>query len=478
MGKRERRRREREKKKQAVLAAPMTVEFPPDDPRIRVIIKADQPQRVREAAAQYWEITEDGTWARTVASIGDQQWVAATAASVSHALLLNSLCVNCDEPIRVSNRSWAARVGGKYLDRPNEKYLCPECSQAQKQDQERERKLRAEAAEAEKAQEQKKAEERTRKITKLLAEEAAQDGSKSRLPDDSSSGRSLYLALANHAAYRSGEALPSVADLGPLAWTGDIDRDGAALLDLYHGYLLASPPETSREAFVVSEDGDVQFFSLQVKWRLVGDPNQIMTTAQNIKNHLVIGHGRQAHDARQSLAELVEHMEIINIISYLDGLLEKKYQYPEVPEGRRQELADILKKGFAVGYTSGQMICFAWRAADSAAGWKERNAHMGPPEAASAAVTSLKKKIDNAIELHHAIPEYDPPRWHQQPLALATLRELNSEIKRVHDRSVIDACPQCDHHGLRETDSGSVIRCTHDAQAPRQNESQAEPSDV
>ena len=476
MGKRERRRRrEREKMKQAA-ASPVLAEYPLEAPRIRVVIKAGQTREVQETAARYWEIAENGTWACTVASIGDQQWVAATAASVSHAVLLNSLCVDCDEPIRVTNRSWAVKVAGKYLDRPNERYSCPECSQAQKQERELERKLKAEAAEAEKAREQEKAREKTRRITELLSREAAKDGRSSWRRDDSSPGLPLYLALAAHTTDRSNQALPSLADLDPLTWTGDIDRDKSALLDLYHAYLLAIAPDTPHEAFDVSENDDIRFFDMYAKWRLTGDRKTIMATAQEIRNYLMIGHGEQAHHARQALSQLVEHMEIINVISYLDGLLVKNYQYPEVPEGRRQELADIIKNGFTVGYTAGQLFCFAWRAADSAAGWKERNAHMGPPEAASAAVTALNRKIDNAIELHHAIPEWDPPRWHQQPLALKVLRKLNAEVERIRDRSVIDACPRCDDRGLRETDSGAMTRCTHTPENLQQDdEAQAEP---
>lgn len=220
MGKRERRRRRERAKRMQTAPAPVIIEFPHDSPRIRVVIKADQPKELQEVATKYWEIAEDGTWARTVGSIGEQQWVAATVNSVSHAVLLNSLCVNCDEPIRVTNRSWAAKVGGKYLDRLNDRYLCPECSNVQRQEQEREERLRAEAVRAEKAREKEKAEEEARKIADVLADEEAKDGSTSRLPSDGSPGLPLYLALVNHSAYRPSEPLPSVADLAPLGWTG------------------------------------------------------------------------------------------------------------------------------------------------------------------------------------------------------------------------------------------------------------------
>lgn len=151
------------------------------------------------------------------------------------------------------------------------------------------------------------------------------------------------------------------------------------------------------------------------------------------------------------------------MMNYLDELLVDKYGYPAVPETRRQELAENIRLGLVAGYTPGQMICFAWRAADTAAGWKERNARMGPPEASSAAVTILRNKIEKAIEVHHSIPEYDSPRWHQQPVALLALRKLNADVQRVFDRSVIADCPDCDHQGWRETDAETLTRCVHQA---------------
>src|SRR5690606_3063942 len=109
-------------------AAPIAVEFPTGAPRIRVVVKPDQPQEAQDLALLYWEVTETGKWARSVESIGDLQSVVATVKSVSHAILLGSLCTQCEEPIRVPNRSWAIRVAGSQLDRPNTTYICSECS--------------------------------------------------------------------------------------------------------------------------------------------------------------------------------------------------------------------------------------------------------------------------------------------------------------------------------------------------------------
>ncbi|MGV9880677.1 hypothetical protein [Streptomyces sp. NPDC003006] len=96
---------------------------------------------------------------------------------------------------------------------------------------------------------------------------------------------------------------------------------------------------------------------------------------------------------------------------------------------------------------------------------------MGPPEAASASATSLNGRIDKAIELHHAIPEYEAPRWHDAPLALSSFRRLSADIRWVYDREVVEACLHCDHHGLKEivhpeTRRVAMRRCTHPVEAP------------
>lgn len=286
MGKRQRRRRRELEKKKLTAPSTLIIEFPPGEPRIRAVIKADCPEQAQEVAAQYWEITGEGAWARTVGSIGDQRWVAATATSVSHAVLLKSLCRNCDEPIRVTNRSWAVRVGGKYLDRPNDRYLCPECSDVQRQDEEHERERRLQAARAEKEREKLKAEEEARTIAKALADEEAKDGSKSRLPYGRPTALALYLVLVHHAACNPGKPLPSVADLGSLGWTGDTERDTEALLDLYRAHLVAIAFETPRKAFDVSEeDGELRFFGPEMKWCLVGGSPTATANARAVRAH-------------------------------------------------------------------------------------------------------------------------------------------------------------------------------------------------
>ncbi|MFC9973846.1 hypothetical protein ACFVH6_23405 [Spirillospora sp. NPDC127200] len=472
MGKRERRRRRERAKKQRIAPTSVILEFPRDAPHIRVFIKADQPQELQELAKRYWEFTEASQWACTVGSLGDQQWVSETVAAVSHALLLHAPCHSCSEPIRVPNRSWAVKVASAHLDRRRSDYLCPECSAVLRQEKDRERERQLEAARAEKDRKKAEADEQERRYAQLLADEAVKDATGRRVPYDSPVGLLLYLAVVKQVTARPGKPLPSLLDTGPLCWTGDIDQDQAALLALYYAKLLAIAPQTPREALVLTSD-DLGFYSARVQWRLVGENASIKDTAKEINDFVLTGNGQEAHTARRTLADVVEHMEIMNVVSYLDGLLTNRYQYPEVPEGRRQELIDIVGKGLSLDYTPGQLICFAWRAADTAAAWKERQG-LGPAEASSGTVTILNEKIEKAVGAHHSIPEYEPPRSHQQPLALTVLRELAAQVKRIYSRSAINACTQCDPNGFRDLDDDTVVRCTHApaAQEPHHQDEQ------
>lgn len=478
MGKRDRRRkREQAKKEPRDVPSPLVLEFPPDAPRIRVVIAAGQPPLAQEYAKLYWEVDADGTWSRSVASIGAQQDVAAVATAGSYALLLKALCALCAEPLRVANRSWAVKIAGKCLDRPHTMYLCLECGEVERQEQQHEEQRRLETARAERERRRKQEEEEGALITEVLALEAAKEPTAGRVPYESPSALALYLAMADRVACRPGESLPSLTDLGAAGWSGNLPLDEAALLDLYDAQLVALAADTTHKAFVRAPDDDsLRFHPADVRWRLVGDETSKASTARSIRGYFLTRPGPEAHEARQKLAQAVEAMEIANVIRYLDGLLANNYRCPEVPEARRQRLADIVAKGFTAGYTAGQMICFAWRAADTAADWKERKS-LGAPEASSATVTILNSKIDQALEAGWSVPEYEPPRWHQQPLALDTLRELAAAVVRVRDRTVIAACEQCDHLGMRDTDTGSLVRCEHSPGILRQPEASDTPVD-
>lgn len=488
MGKRERRRKREQGRKnpsqqrRVATPEPIVREFPLAAPRLRIVIKHDAPEDAQRISALYWEIKDDGTWARTVGSIGVAGDIGAVAAAHSYATLLNCPCANCSEPIAVTNRSWANKVGGKNLDAEAPAYLCGECTKIRQQEETERQQRAAEQKRVERERERQQAERLQRLIAHALADEERKAEPADPLPKDNPLALALYVALISYATRNPGKTLPSLTSVGPLGWTGDAEQDRELFSDLYDAQLLALAPESPQQAFTVSQDGDgISFVSTEVAWRVVGGLTAAQERVRKIADDLRTQPGPQAAEAREAFTALVDRLEVIDISGYLDNLLTKKYGYPAVPEARREELADVIRKGLAHGYTSGQMICFAWRAADSAAAWKERNPRMGPPEAASASVTSLNGKIDKAIELHHSIPEYEAPRWHASPLALACFRRLHAEIRWVYNRDVIDACTQCDHQGLKETvhpETGmdAVWRCTHPVEIPAQQHGAEEPS--
>ncbi|MEU2962624.1 hypothetical protein [Streptomyces albidoflavus] len=473
MGKRERRRKkERAKRKhqpQQQPAAPQPIirEYPEADPRIRIVIKHDAPEDAQRVSLLYWEIKNDGSWARTVSSIGVASNIGAIATAHSHAILLGTPCANCSEPITVTNRSWANKVGGKYLDVGSPSYLCWDCTAIQKREEAEQQRIATEQKRVELEREKEKAEELKRLIAEAIEDEEAKNDSPRCLPEDNPLALALYVALVSYATRNPGKPLPSITGIGSTGWTGDTSRDRDLLRALYQANAIAISRETSAQAFSISADGDdVRFVVDDVMWRLIGDRTAAQERAEKITNSFKTQPGPHGAAKREVFTSLTDEMEVADVASYLNGLLTKKYDYPEVPEARREELTDVIRKGFGHGYTSGQMFCFAWRAADSAAAWKERNQRMGPPEAASASVTTLNGKIDKAIELHHAIPEYDVPRWHGSPLALSSFRRLAADIRWVYNREVIDACPHCDRNGLKETvhpetEVITMERCTH-----------------
>lgn len=284
-------------------------------------------------------------------------------------------------------------------------------------------------------------------IADAFAAEEAKNGSTSRLPYSSPIGLALYLALVDHVALRPGKPLPSVAELGVLGWTGDIDRDRTALRDLYDVHLLAVAPETPQKAFDLSPEKDgLRFFAVEARWRLVGDAEAITAHASVVEGYFMAEVGQEGHEARQALSELVRHMEIVDVIVFLDELLTMKHGCPEVPEGRRRELDDVVRTGFDAGHTRGQMIGFAWRAADMAASKEGPYANADRSEASAGAVTILGNELDRATELSHPVSECEPPRWHRRPRALEVLRELHLGVRNgVFARCQTDVAPLYDH---------------------------------
>ncbi|MFJ3906567.1 hypothetical protein [Streptomyces sp. NPDC090025] len=429
------------------------------------MIRHDAPEEARRISLLYWEVKENGTWARTVSSIGVTGDVGAVATGHSHAVLLDCPCANCSEPIAVTNRSWANKIGGKHLDAEAPPYLCPDCTAVQRQEED-ERRQRAEEA---RRAEQERVE---RLIGAALKDEDAKSEPAGPLAEVDPRALALYAALVQHATGGPGNLLPSLTAVGPLGWTGDTEQDGEFLLSLYAAGLLALARESPTEAFLPTEDDEgVTFYVADVAWRLVGGPAARRARAEEITYTLLTRPGPDGAAAREALRTLTAQAETADVIAYLNGVLGRQHSCPETPEARRDELAGIIRKGFEHGYSTGQMFCFAWGAARSAATWRDETPGVGAPEAASASVTGLKTRIGKAIECGYDISAYDVPRWHRAPLALDGLRTLREDIRRVYDRAVIDACTRCDQQGFKETvragtGTKALWRCTHPVEIP------------
>ncbi|MGW0315405.1 hypothetical protein [Streptomyces flavidovirens] len=459
MGKRERRRR-RQRAKEAARHRPKPIvrDFPEGPSAvIRVVVPPEAASDLAELCFRYWERTSTGRWAYSVSELGGHAVPRAVSGACA-AVLLNVPCSTCGEPAEVANRSEAAVVGGPMLDDPLRGRACPSCKRAARERRDEEQRLEQERR-------QRAAEEAARrsalleqKITLALTQHRGM-----RLPDPlpriDAVSTLVYEAMACHVLSQPGTPVPALKELGDLAWTGSPAQDGEALMRLRGHRLIAFDESSDRSCFALDEDDGLLYNIHGIRWRLVADEGQIKASVAALLNAVVTEHGPTADQRRRALASLVEAMDIDEVVDYLDGLLTVEYGYGPVPQSRRTELHETIRHGLGAGYTPGQMNCFAWRAADTAAGWKERH-QASEGQAASAVVTILRSKIDDAQERRWAIPEYDRRYWQQSPPAHSHGRALVAEVRRVISEEAIRRCSACDGEGL--TDAGTErALCRH-----------------
>ncbi|MFF1399372.1 hypothetical protein ACFVZD_36940 [Streptomyces sp. NPDC058287] len=462
MGKRQRRRRRETERRPA--AQPWRVDLPSQNPILRLVVNADTPEDIRELCLHYWSLTDDGAWSRPVADLGAVRKTTATVAASCHVLLLGVVCLRCNQPARATRRSQASRMTGPNLGRVNRTYRCAPCKEALAVERE-ELKARA-RVEAAAAEEQRRMDERAWE-ERLRAFREKEDAKAPPLGPWLShravgGAAAVYLAMLQFVQASPARSVPSLVDLGATGWTGDLEADVEAVYDLYKGGLIAIHPATPDTVIAGDDPNRVEIYPAQANWRLVGGTDHAEVTAARMEAVLKSAHGPQAADARASLERLVEAMEVADIVECLDGYLTHQYRYPPVPLARRHELAQIIRSGFAQGFTPGQLQCFIWRATDTAAAWKERMG-VGPAEASSAAVPILDKKITSAIQRESPVPEYEVRHWHQQAPALAPGRALWRTVQRVRDLEVIAQCLECDAQGFVEVEDAKpmVRRCLH-----------------
>ncbi|WP_380286447.1 hypothetical protein [Kitasatospora purpeofusca] len=470
MGKRARRRRREAAAKPAAAAKPTILQFPHgEDPVLHVEIAPDTTPEDLALVHRYWDLTTYG-WRYKVRELGSTLTVLNTVTARSRAFLLSVECSLCGEPVGIANRSAGTVLAGPALSEPRATGLCPDCQDHHTAAKEQQQRLAAEHAVLEKQKAQEAEKELRARVTAWTTRERE-------VPCDSRTVNGnaeliLLLALAERARAGRSKPLPALSSLEN-GWTGDLERDAKALSSLREQGLLVVDSQSPLSAFQLGDSGGLMYVPAEVLWNLKLDPDATIDLVANTCVRRATATGQQSATEIAALARLVTTLEATHVIDYLNSLLTKKYGYPPAPEAREVELFDTIVDGITGGYTAGQMIAIVWRAADSAAGWKERNARMGPAEASSATVTMVRKKLDDARERRQPVPEYEPPRWMAVPAALGAARQVLEAVEGPRRRDRIMACGQCDVNGFfsQEVDGREVAsRCLHIPTARRSDD--------
>ncbi|KPI02906.1 hypothetical protein OK074_5056 [Actinobacteria bacterium OK074] len=467
MGKRGRRReREATGGKRAKTPQLVFTDLPDStQPRLRLALKQASSAKARELCHRYWSLDSEGRWTHHVGELGHTTQIETAVANVSHVLLLTHVCSVCGEPTQVTTRRQARLLAGPRLDRRPAGYRCPPCRTAQAD----ELKQRNEALRAEQEEAQQRAEREQQLLTQRIADFREQEDEREPDPDpqvqDIGAAAVVVLtAMLQHAHAHPMGPIPSFEQLGPGTWTGFPEEDLHAVKELYARNLLAVHPSAPAAGTMRGQNGEIGYAAQLASWRLIGGTTHTQAVVDKARKYLQLAPGEAAATARQALSTLIRRMEVTDMVTYFNEQLIAEYRYPEVPPARAHELATLIERGFEQGFTTGQMICLVWRAADSASSWKERKG-LGPGEASSAAVTTLEGKILDAIGRRQPVPEYDARPWHLPLPALAPGRDLHTRVARVRDRSLIAQCGKCDEMGFIDTEEADgrmvLIRCLH-----------------
>ncbi|MGI3224570.1 hypothetical protein ACRJ4B_12080 [Streptomyces sp. GTA36] len=434
-------------------------------PRLRLALKQASSAKTRELCQRYWALNEEGRWAHHIGELGDTSRVETAVAKVSHVLLLNHVCSVCGEPTQVTTRREARLLSGPQLDHRPAGFRCPPCREAQAEELKRQNEaLRVEQEEA-RQQAEYEQQQLAQQITDFRRKEDEREPDPDpQVKDIGAAAVVVLTTMLQHTNAHPAGPIPSFEQLSPDTWTGFPEEDLTAVTELYARGLLAVHPSAPVDGARRDRDGEVAYAVRQASWRLVGGTTHAQAVVDKVTKYLQLAPGEAATEARQALGTLVRRMEVADMVTYFNEQLVAEYRYPEVPHARMHDLATYVERGFGHGFTAGQMVCLAWRAADSASSWKERKG-LGPSEASSAAVTTLEGKIFDAIERRQPVPEYDNRPWHLPLPALAPGRDLHTIIARVRDRRRIAQCRHCDELGFidaQEVDGRTVLnRCLH-----------------
>ncbi|MDX3762606.1 hypothetical protein [Streptomyces sp. AK02-04a] len=369
----------------------------------------------------YWAFTEPGSWTHKVAEIGSSNQVLRTVKEASRAALLTCVCPECGGPTTVATRSEMAALGLWHADRfPFEEVAssssCAECR---------------EAAAALELQEQQRAHDEEQKA----AQERVQAAS---------------AWVAEHSNHPFPDEFPTVPDALALLTMIDImertERDtfgpintGKYTLGLSHSadietlcrlhgqrWLAPALPATISN-FAFNEDNTVRgVYVDQVPWRLAhalgDDTPRARQQAAETATHLLL---RRPSRLRDTVMEL----EATTALAYLDGLLDRSYDEPPVPEHRRQEAYETFHEALINGFNLRQLVAVAWMAASSSVAWGQRTPGLKPGSVSAACVTNVDRRIGVAHD--RPVPEYDLPNWVSLPATHATAQRLLKQHEAV-----------------------------------------------
>ncbi|MFE1928457.1 hypothetical protein ACFW91_38650 [Streptomyces asoensis] len=414
MGKRQRRRNRQQGKSSQRLQVQRYLLPSGSQPYLEVLLEPGLSAQDKELCLAYWAFAEPGSWTHKVAEIGSSNHVLRTVKESSRAALLTYLCRDCGGPTTVTTRSEMAALG---LWRPDNfprsevtaSSICAECR---------------EAATVRRLEEQQRAQEEKQRADREQVQNAS-------------------AWIADHGRHPFPEEFPSVPDalalltmidimvrterdsFGPInksKYTLGISRstDIETLLNLHQKHWIAPTLPATIGNFAFNDDNTVRgVYVDQVPWRLPhafgDDASRAIQEASEAIQHLLLKRPTRLRD-------FVMELEAITALAYLDGLLDRSYSEPPVPEHRRQEAYDTFHEALINGFNLRQLIAVAWMAASSSVAWGQRTSGLKPGSVSAACVTNISRRIEAAHD--RPVPEYDLPNWVSLPASHATAQRL------------------------------------------------------
>ncbi|MFE7529414.1 hypothetical protein ACFU7Y_27385 [Kitasatospora sp. NPDC057542] len=232
--------------------------------------------------------------------------------------------------------------------------------------------------------------------------------------------RALVIAEAMVGLIEGGaKTLPTVATV-PWGWTGRPEDDLEELSAMYScGFLALDVAAMGAAAF---QDGRIDALAGSyapglVTFRLTQSADEARTMLQDSEEF-----DSQSESVRTEIVDQALSIQAYSVLAYLDDLITREYQYPPLPSARHAEAHTAALSALRSGWHRDQVNSVAWRAAASAAAWKERNAHISESAASSATITTFVRYVTSNLERGIQPQHYTPrPRT---PLPLATTAAL------------------------------------------------------